>query len=53
MAVRRYVHQRARSDKPATSSAVATAPDELEKPMTQTFKFPFAEVDFTKDVGRV
>ena len=51
MAVRRMSTRGARSDKPAASPAVATAPDELEKPMTQTFKFPFAEVDFTKMWG--
>ena len=36
---------------PAAQSLAALPAPEMEKPMTQPFKFPFADVDFTKAWG--
>lgn len=50
MAARKASARGAGAAKPTVNAAAATAP-EMEKPMTQTFKFPFADVDFTKVWG--
>src|SRR5687768_14469852 len=49
MAARKAFARATNAVMPAVTPA-ATAP-EMEKPMTQTFKFPFADVDFTKVWG--
>lgn len=51
MAARKAPARGARAAKPTVIPAAATAADEMEKPVTQTFKFPFADVDFTKVWG--
>lgn len=55
MAARKASARGASAAKPVMSSAAAPAPETslttMEKPMTQTFKFPFADVDFTKVFG--
>jgi phasin family protein len=54
MAARKASARGASAAKPAVTLA-AMAPDTsqttMEKPVTQTFKFPFADVDFTKVFG--
>src|SRR5688500_3473446 len=55
MAARKASARGASAAKPVMSSAAALALETnqttMEKPMTQTFKFPFADVDFTKVFG--
>ncbi|MBM3620642.1 MAG: phasin family protein [Alphaproteobacteria bacterium] len=55
MAARKASARGASAAKPAVTvaaqSATAVAAPEMEKPMTPTFKFPFADVDFTKAWG--
>ncbi|MCW5741863.1 MAG: phasin family protein [Alphaproteobacteria bacterium] len=50
MAARKASARGASAAKPTVTAAAATAPA-MERPMTQTFKFPFADVDFTKVWG--
>jgi phasin family protein len=51
MAARKASARGAQAAKPAVTLAVTAPAPAMEKPVTQSFKFPFAEFDFTKAFG--